>query len=78
MGRGRTCICLLSSFILFETKYVRYLMVSWCIFFTRVLILDFGILRLASFSMEFSCMAPLTPVVMVTRGFTFHSLFVWC
>jgi hypothetical protein len=34
----------------------------------------FGILRLASLLMECSCMTPLTPVVMVMRGFVFHPL----
>jgi hypothetical protein len=72
---GRIGACLLSSFLLFKTKYVRYLMAFWCMFFMRVLIIDFGILRLVSFLMECSCMAPLTPAVMVMRGFTFHPLF---
>ena len=36
---------------------------------------DFGILRLMSFLMECSCMAPLTPVVMVVRGLVFHPFF---
>ena len=26
-GRGKTCVCLLSSFVMFRTEYVRYLMV---------------------------------------------------
>ncbi len=34
-----------------------------------------GILRLVRFSMECSCMAPLTPAVMVMRGLVFHPLF---
>ena len=37
--------------------------------------LVFEILRLVSFSMECSCMAPLTPVVMVMRRLVFHPLF---
>jgi hypothetical protein len=41
----------------------------------RVLILDFGIFSLVNFSMECSCMAPLTPTVMVMRGLVFHALF---
>ena len=36
--------CLLSSFPLFKTRYVRYLMAFWCMFFMRVLIFDFGML----------------------------------
>jgi hypothetical protein len=50
-------------------------MALWCRLFTRVLILVFGIFRLVNFSMECSCMAPLTPVVMVMRGLVFHPLF---
>ena len=50
-------------------------MALWCRLFMRVLILDFGICRLVSFSMECSCMAPLTHVVMVIRGLVFHPLF---
>jgi hypothetical protein len=50
-------------------------MALWCRLFMRVLILNFGIFRLFSFSMECSCMAPLTPVVMVMRGLIFHPLF---
>ena len=41
----------------------------------RVLMLVFGILRLVSWLMECSCIAPLTPTVMVIRGFVFHPLF---
>ena len=37
--------------------------------------LDFGILRLASLLMGCSCIAPLTPVVIVMRGLVFHPLF---
>ena len=36
--------------------------------------LDFGMLRSSNFSMDCSCIAPLTPVVMVIRGFVFHPL----
>ena len=42
--------------------------------FMRDFILDFGILRLISILIKCSCMAPLTLVVMVMRGFTFHPL----
>lgn len=41
----------------------------------RVLILVFEIFRLVSFSMECSCMAPLTHVVMVMSRLVFHPLF---
>ena len=44
-------------------------------FFMRVLLLFLAILRLASFSMNCSCIAPLTPAVMVIKGFAFHPLF---
>lgn len=30
---GGMGVCLLSSFLLFRTKHVRYLMAFWCIFF---------------------------------------------
>ena len=43
-------------------------------FFMRFLILDFGILRSSNFLMDCSCIAPLTPAVMVIRGFVFHPL----
>jgi len=36
--------------------------------------LFFGIFSLVSWSMECSCMAPLTPAVMVMRGLTLHPL----
>ena len=65
---GETCVCLLSSFLLFNTNYVRYLMAFGCVFFMRVLMLVFEILRLASLLMECSCIATLTLVVMVMRG----------
>ena len=64
-------VCLLSSFLLLRTKYVRYLMAFWCIFFMSDLILDFGSLSLSSCSMECSWMAPHTPAVIV-RGLVFH------
>ena len=70
-----TRVCLLSSFLLFRIRYVRYLMALWCMFFMSVLMLLVGIFRLVSFLMDFSCMAPLTPSVMVTRGLVFHPLF---
>jgi hypothetical protein len=41
----------------------------------RALMVDFGILRLMSLLMKCSCMAPLTPAVMVMRGLVFHPLF---
>ena len=50
-------------------------MAFWCISFMSVLMFDFGILRLVSLVMDCSCIAPLTPAVMVMRGFVFHPLF---
>jgi hypothetical protein len=38
--------------------------------------LVFGILRLASLLVDCSCIAPLTPAVMVIRGFVFQPLFL--
>ena len=52
---GGTWVCLLYSSLLFRTRYVRYFMVFWCIFFMRVLILVFRIYSLISWSMECSC-----------------------
>jgi hypothetical protein len=49
-------------------------MAYWCIIFMRVLMLDLGIFSLVNFSMECSCMAPLTPDVMVMMGLVFHPL----
>ena len=43
--------------------------------FIRILMLDFGIFNFLSLSMECSCMAPLTPAVMVIRGLVVHPLF---
>ena len=51
---GGTGVCLLSSFLLFRTRYVRYLMTFWCIFLMSVLILVLGIFSLISWSMECS------------------------
>ena len=67
--------CSLSSFLLFKTKYVRYLMTFWYMFFMRVLMLESDIFRLASLFMECSCITPLTPTVMNMRGLIFHPLF---
>ena len=40
--------CLLSSFLLFRIRHVRYLMTFWCILFMRILMLDFRIFNLIS------------------------------
>jgi hypothetical protein len=64
-------VCLFSSFLLFRIRYVRYLIAFWWIFCMRVLMAYFGILRFVSLSMDCSCMAPLTPDVMIMRGFDF-------
>ena len=53
---------------------MRYLTAFWCRFFMNVLILVLGILRFVSFSIECSCIAPLTLAVMVMRRLVFHSL----
>ena len=37
--------------------------------------MGFGIFRLVSLFMECSCIAPLTPAVMVMTGLVFHPLF---
>ena len=64
--------CLLSSFLLLRTRYVRYLMAFWCMYFMSVLILEFGSLNLLSCSIECSWMAPRTPTMIVMRGVVFH------
>ena len=71
-------VCLLSSFLLFKTKYVRYLNAFWCMSFMRLFMLDFGIFSFVGLSMECSCMAPLTPVAMVMRGWCSIRCFGWC
>ena len=40
-------------------------MALWCIFFIRVCMFDFGMFSLATFLMECSCMAPLTPPLLM-------------
>ena len=42
-GRGVMGVCLLSKFLLFRTRYVRYLMALWCKFFMSDLMLEFGV-----------------------------------
>jgi hypothetical protein len=46
---GGTGVCLLSSFLLFSTKYVRYLIAFWCMSFMSFLMLDLGIFKSVSF-----------------------------
>ena len=36
---------------------------------------DFGIFRSVNLLMDYSCMAPLTPTVIIMRGFVFQPLF---
>ena len=72
---GRTGACLLISFLLFRTKYMRYIMAFWCIFFMRVLVLDFGLSNSVSFLIECSCMASLTLAMTMMRALTFQPLF---
>ena len=67
--------CLLSSFLLFSTRCAKYLMAFWCMFFIRILMLDFGILRSVNLVMDCSCKVPLTLAVIVIRGFVFQPLF---
>ena len=43
-------VCLF-SFLLFNTRYVRYLIAFWCMSFIRFLMLDFGIFSFVSLSM---------------------------
>jgi hypothetical protein len=46
-----------------------------CMFFMRVLMVDFGIFMLTSLLMKCTCMATLTPAVMVMRGVVCHPQF---
>ena len=50
-------------------------MAFWCVFFMRFLMLVFGILRLISLFIDWSCIAPLIPAVIVIREFVFQPLF---
>ena len=50
--------CLLSNFLLFNTRYVRYLMAFWCMFFMSFLTLFFGMLMSSSFVMDTTCDLP--------------------
>ena len=47
-GRGNTGICLLSSFLLFKTTYVKYLTTFWCMFFVRVFHTGFANTRVST------------------------------
>ena len=54
-------------------------MAFWWMFSKRFLMLDFGIdFDFVSFSMECSCMAPLTPAVMIMMGLVANHYFGWC
>ena len=51
-------------------------MMLWCFFsffssFHEVLVLAFGMFILVSLVIKCSCMTPLSPIVIVVRGFTF-------
>ena len=69
-------VCLLSSFLLLSTRYVRYVMAFWWMCFMRRLMLGLGMLRSCNLLMDCSCMAPRTPAMIVIRGFVFHPLFL--
>ena len=71
---GGTGACLLSNFLLFSTKYVRYLMAFWWMSRMSFLMLVLGIFKSFNFWMECSCMAPRTPAVIVMMGLVFHPL----
>jgi hypothetical protein len=71
---GGMGVCLLSSFLLFSTRYVRYLMAFWWMSFMSFLMLDLGSFRSVNFWMECSCMSPRTPAVIVITGLVFQPL----
>ena len=64
--------CLLLSFLLFSMRYVRYLVAIWWIVFMVLFISDVEICRFLRRSMRHVCIALLTPMMIVTRGWTFH------
>lgn len=49
-------------------------MTLWCISFIRLLIIFVGMFGLFNFIIECSCMAPLTPTVIIISGLTFPPL----
>ena len=51
-------------------------MAFWCMFLTRLLVVELGTLMLLSLFMECSCMVPLTLTVMVLRGFNVQLVFL--
>jgi hypothetical protein len=75
VGGGEICAGLFSSFLLFRMRYMKYLMTFWSMFFMRVLMVDYGNIKLVILLMMCSCTAPLTPAVMVMRGLVCHPLF---
>jgi hypothetical protein len=78
MGRS-TGGCLLSNFLLFNIKYLRYWMAFWCRCLISVLISLLGNLSFSKSLIKCLWIAPLTPVVIVMRGLTCHPtvLSVW-
>jgi hypothetical protein len=49
-------------------------MAFWCTFLMRALMMGLGMVRSLSFFIECLCMAPLTLLVTVMRGFYFPSV----
>lgn len=49
-------------------------MTFWCMSFIRLLIIVFGMFILFSFTIECSCMAPLTPTIIIISGLAFPPL----
>ena len=64
--------CLLFSFLLFNIKYMRYLMAIWCNCFMSGLTSFLDSLSHSNSLINCSWMAPLTSVVIVMRGLTCH------
>ena len=56
-----------STFLLMKMSCVRYFMMFWCINFMRYSIVGLGVLSFFIFAIGCSCMAPLTPDIMVIR-----------
>ena len=63
--------CLLSSFLLFIIRYIRYLIAIWCISFMVLSIIGRGLRRSFKRFMLLLCMPPHTHVEMTVRGATY-------
>ena len=63
--------CLLSTFLLLSTRYIRYLIAIWRTFFMVLFISAIGNCSIFRSSILLMCIAPLTLPVIVIRGLVF-------